>query len=66
MLTATREPDTARRIAAMQEAEALLLADMPIIPIFWRMNSNLIRPEVKNWHHSVLSHRSYKTLTISP
>lgn len=66
MLTATREPDTARRIAAMQEAEALLLADMPIIPIFWRMNSNLIRPEVKNWHHSVLSHRSYKTLDLAP
>jgi oligopeptide transport system substrate-binding protein len=66
MLTATREPDTARRIAAMQEAEALLLADMPIIPIFWRMNSNLIRPEVKNWHHSVLSHRPYKTLDLTP
>lgn len=66
MLAATREPDTARRIAAMQEAEALLLADMPIIPIFWRMNSNLIRPEVKNWHHSVLSHRPYKTLDLAP
>ena len=66
MLTATREPDTSRRIAAMQEAEALLLADMPIIPIFWRMNSNLIRPEVKNWHHSVLSHRPYKTLDLTP
>jgi oligopeptide transport system substrate-binding protein len=50
----------------MQEAEALLLADMPIIPIFWRMNSNLIRPEVKNWHHSVLSHRPYKTLDLTP
>lgn len=66
MLTATREPVTAQRIAAMQEAETLLLTDMPIIPIFWRMNSNLIRPEVKNWHHSVLSHRSYKTLDLAP
>jgi oligopeptide transport system substrate-binding protein len=66
MLTATREPDTARRIAAMQEAETLLLTDLPIIPIFWRMNSHLIRPELKNWKHSVISHRCYKAIDLAP
>jgi len=66
MLTATREPDTARRIASMQEAESLLLAELPIIPIFWRMNSHLIRPELKNWKHSVISHRCYKALDLAP
>ena len=66
MLAATREPDTARRIATMREAEALLLDEMPIIPIFWRMNSNLIRPEVINWKHSVISHRCYKAIDLGP
>lgn len=66
MLAATREPDTARRIAAMQEAESLLLTELPIIPIFWRMNSHLIRPELKNWRHSVISHRCYKALDLAP
>jgi oligopeptide transport system substrate-binding protein len=62
--TATREPDTARRMATMRQAETLLLDAMPIIPIFWRMNSTLIRPEVQNWQHSGISHRCYKAIGL--
>jgi oligopeptide transport system substrate-binding protein len=63
--TATREPDTARRMATMRQAETLLLDAMPIIPIFWRMNSALIRPEVQNWQHSGISHRCYKAIGLT-
>lgn len=64
MQTATREPDTARRMATMREAETLLLDAMPILPVFWRMNSFLIRPEVQNWQHSGISHRCYKAIDL--
>ncbi len=64
MLAATREPDVARRMGLMREAETLLLTELPIFPIFWRMNSHLIRPELKNWRHSVISHRCYKALEV--
>lgn len=66
MLAATREPDVPRRMALMREAETLLMAEQPIFPIFWRMNSHLKRPELKNWHHSVISHRCYKALEVEP
>lgn len=66
MLAATREPDTARRMAFMREAEALLLEAAPITPIYWRMNSRLIRPEVLHWKDSVISHRCYKALDLAP
>lgn len=66
MLASTREPDTARRMTMLREAETLLLTEMPIIPVFWRMNSHLIRPELKNWRESVISHRCYKVLAVEP
>ena len=62
---ATREPDTTRRLATLRQAEELLLTELPIAPIYWRMNSHLIRPEVLHWHPSVISHRSYKTLDLA-
>ena len=66
MLAATREPDVPRRMALMREAETLLLTEQPIFPIFWRMNSFLKRPELKHWHHSVISHRCYKAIEVVP
>ncbi len=66
MHAATREADVARRMALMREGEGILLGELPIIPIFWRMNSNLSRPELQNWKHSVISHRCYKALDLVP
>lgn len=66
MLTSTREPDPAIRLKTMQEAEALLLTDMPMIPIFWRMDSRLKRAEVQNWKESKIGYRCYKAISIGP
>ncbi len=66
MFAATREPDVPKRMATLYQAETLLLEEMPIMPVFWRMNSILIRPEVLNWKHSVISHRCYKALDLAP
>ena len=44
---AAREVDTARRIAQLQEAEGLLVRDeMPIVPIYFYVNTVLVRPTV--------------------
>lgn len=63
---ATLETDTAQRLKLMRKAETLLMEELPITPIFWRMESMLLRPEVLGWKHSVISHRSYKTLDLAP
>ncbi len=66
LLASTREKDVPRRLQIMQEAEGVLLDELPVIPIFWRMNSHLIRPEVQNWLPSLMSHRCYKAIRLGP
>jgi oligopeptide transport system substrate-binding protein len=66
LLASSRERDPAARLQYMRDAENLLLDEMPIIPVFWRMNSHLIRPEVINWKLSVSSHRCYKAIRLGP
>ena len=44
---AAREVDSARRVALLQEAEGLLVRDeMPIVPIYFYVNTVLVRPTV--------------------
>jgi oligopeptide transport system substrate-binding protein len=48
------EPDRDRRFALYREAEAILLRDMPIIPIYFYTHHYLIRPEVRNWPDNLI------------
>ncbi len=66
MLSATREQNPATRLKIMHDAEDLLLTEMPMIPIFWRMDSQLQRSEVLNWKNSKIGHRCYKAIDIGP
>src|SRR4029078_9596218 len=43
---AAREPDVARRRAALEAAERLLLADQPLLPLYFYVNKHLVKPEV--------------------
>ena len=66
LLSSTREPRIPERMKLLREGEELLLTELPMIPIFWRMNSHLQSPEVLNWKPSLLSHRCYKALDLGP
>jgi len=57
---ASRESDPARRMEIFQRAEALLLDEMPIIPIYFYTRVNLRRPELKGWHPNILDNHPYK------
>ncbi len=61
---AANEQDTARRFALLQQAEALLLDDAPIAPIFYGARTYLIRPEVKGWIPSLLGVHRYQTISL--
>jgi oligopeptide transport system substrate-binding protein len=58
--------DRAERYAAFQEAEAILLEDMPIMPIYFYVRSLLIRPSVRGWHPTLLDHHPYKYVWLEP
>jgi oligopeptide transport system substrate-binding protein len=47
-------PDRAERFEKYQKAEAILLRDMPIIPIYFYTHHYLIRPEVRNWADNLI------------
>ncbi len=57
-------PDLNARYQQLYEAESLLLDDLPLIPLYWRVQYYLKRPEVKNYHSSLLAHRAYKSIWL--
>lgn len=66
MDASSREPDPARRMAQLQEAETLLLDELPMLPLYWYVHTWLKRPEVRGWPPSLLDHRCYKAIHFAP
>jgi oligopeptide transport system substrate-binding protein len=58
------EPDPKKRMALLHDAEAMMLDELPIVPVYWYVRSYLVQPQVKNWKPSVLEHRCYKALDL--
>jgi oligopeptide transport system substrate-binding protein len=46
---AKREPDLDRRNALLRQAEAIALADFPIVPIVYSVSRTLVAPTVRGW-----------------
>jgi peptide/nickel transport system substrate-binding protein/oligopeptide transport system substrate-binding protein len=46
---AMAEPDAARRAGLMREAEAILIDDMPILPLYFYASRSLVRPGIQGW-----------------
>jgi oligopeptide transport system substrate-binding protein len=52
--------DEQQRLAYFQEAEALLVEEVPTIPIYTYATNSLVHPSVKNWHNNLMDYYSYK------
>lgn len=63
---ASQEPDRQKRFKLFEEAEAILLDEMPVIPIYHYISKYLANPKVKGWHPTILNHHPYKHVSISP
>ena len=48
------------RYEHFQRAEAILIDELPIMPVYFYMGSTLIRESVKGWHDNALDFYSYK------
>jgi len=57
---ASRESEPAKRMEIFQRAEAILMEEVPIIPIYFYTRVNLRRPELKGWHPNILDNHPYK------
>jgi len=54
----------ARRRRLMQEAERVLLDDMPIIPVYTYVTKRLVDPHLKGWQSNVMDHHYSKDMFL--
>jgi oligopeptide transport system substrate-binding protein len=61
---AFRSPDEETHFALLQEAEALLLEDLPIIPLYWYTRIYLKDPRLKGWEPKLLDNHPLKYVSF--
>lgn len=66
LFAAARTTDTAARHALFQKAEAILLEQAPIIPVYYFTHTFLKQPSVKGWNPTLLDHHPYKHVWLEP
>ncbi|HZZ19771.1 MAG TPA: peptide ABC transporter substrate-binding protein [Opitutaceae bacterium] len=60
LFTAARTTDPQARYALMARAEAILMGDSPVIPLYHYTHVFLARPSVHGWYPTLLDHHPYK------
>jgi oligopeptide transport system substrate-binding protein len=58
--------DQMKRFENFQKAEAILVDEMPIIPIYFYTMPRLIRPSVKGFYPNLLDQHNYKYVYLDP
>jgi oligopeptide transport system substrate-binding protein len=61
---AATESVPAKRMQILKQAEAILLDELPIIPIYYRISTNMVRPYVKGWYPNLLDTHPLNTIWI--
>ena len=64
--SAGQEADPKKRFSLFEQAEEILLDEMPIIPIYHYTSKYLANPRVKGWHPTILNHHPYKHVSVVP
>jgi len=63
---ANRTADAASRLSMLAEAEALMLEDQPVIPIYWYYGKALVGPRVQGWIDAPLGTPPTRYLGLAP
>ncbi len=63
---AARTADPTARFHILEEAERILLEELPAIPIYWYASNRAVSRQVENWHHKLLDNRPWKDLRLKP
>lgn len=64
VLGAKKEADPVKRLEMLHQAEDILMADMPIIPLYYYKNIVCIKPYVKGTRKSVLGFVFFDKATV--
>ena len=63
---ASRTQNMKARLELFQEAEAILMDEIPIIPIYSYTRVYALHPSVKGWFANILDHHPYKSIWLDP
>jgi oligopeptide transport system substrate-binding protein len=63
---AAEAPAPAARRAALEAAERQLLADVPLVPLYFYVNKHLVAPRVRGWYDNVMNVAYSKDLELAP
>lgn len=61
---ASTEADAGRRMALLEEAERVMLDDMPILPIYFYVSKQMVKPWVAGFKGNILDHHASRQLRI--
>jgi len=62
---AVHEADLGRRRAWLEQAERLMLADHPLLPIYFYVNKHMVKPRVQGWTDNVMNVQYSKALKLA-
>ncbi|WP_254305816.1 ABC transporter substrate-binding protein [Sphingopyxis sp. BSNA05] len=63
---AVAEPDPARRRTLTQQAEAILITDMPVLPLYFYVTRSLVAERIAGWKDNFSNVHPSRTLRIRP
>jgi len=66
MQEAEQTREQSERYALFQRAEAILLQEAPILPIYTYTSNALVAESVKEWHNNIMDYWSYKHVYLEP
>jgi oligopeptide transport system substrate-binding protein len=63
---AAQEPDKTKRVEILQSAERLLMEELPIIPIYYYISRNVVRPRVRGFYNNLQDLHPLSAIWIDP
>ena len=61
-----RQSDPAKRREFLEQAERTMLADHPLMPLYFYVNKHLVKPEVRGWYDNVMNYVYSQDLALEP
>jgi len=62
--SAAKEPDIEKRLRTLEQAERMLMDQLPIIPIYHYVSRNLVKPYVRGLYNNLQDHHPLRTIWI--